>query len=623
MNRDEIVQKLLDDGVIDSREAAEIRSELPPDASEELVVGLIRGEYTHLPPRQVASSLGLTLSQYGSYDDTTFKSYQSEQEALRRGEEARERLRRRNEPSELADGFDTLKEAWEGSDFENGGDAYDFVRDHYNNLKDLGVFSPDAQRDIERDLNNLKWATPSPDQLEGVVRKMQTYGATDEDLTEVRDSFPSDYLGVQDDAQDEADFLDRAQPQYSGISSLDPAQQAAALTGASAVGDLDEMSSGEIGFMAQAIRDGIISSDVSITPRERASYTGSGSVFDRSTGQVLSEDEWALVQSNPEFAAVYREKAGIGKAVQDLLDSGKFTQTVNRPTGPYQASQQYQTKTVGAYNPQTGRYETKQVRDTSAPWRNYMPIEDIAVPTASYGSTGPLNPWEAESYDYKVGDGRADWIQMSATERRMRLDLMEDNGLLSADQRAAMDYAGINGGNPLNFAAMEIWEQATSVASEFQFSPLDAIRAIGEQKAVNEASRRGGGGRGPTYSVPASLREIPDYKTLAQNTKQIFRGQLGRDMEDWELAIYADTLKQEHVTANERRIQIHKQAWDDAVAGGSTEVDFTAVEDPNKAVEYDIEEAYTNELSRQEDVEATANTHRLLMDSIATGQRMI
>jgi hypothetical protein len=259
-------------------------------------------------------------------------------------------------------------------------------------------------------------------------------------------------------------------------------------------------------------------------------------------------------------------------------------------------------------------------------------LEDLNIPTLaptpwSGGVPVAGAAWEGPTWDYKTGDGRAEWLGMSERTRIANIKLMADNGLLNADQLKLMQGPNGAGGNPLNLVAMDIWEQAVSLSSQFQLSPLDAIQAIGTQIAVTNAAKQassGGGGRlAPTYSVPASLREIPDYKTLAQNTKQIFRGELGRNMEDWELRIYADELKRQNEVAQERRIGIHKQAWDEAIAGGTTDVDFTAVEDPNTALSYDIEKAYAGEIDRNQRVEDRSNTNRLLMNSITTGQRMI
>ena len=53
------------------------------------------------------------------------------------------------------------------------------------------------------------------------------------------------------------------------------------------------------------------------------------------------------------------------------------------------------------------------------------------------------------------------------------------------------------------------------------------------------------------------------------------------------------------------------------------EVDFGEVEDPNKTLQFDIEEDYANELDRQERVEDRSLSRNLMMDSITTGRRMI
>jgi hypothetical protein len=145
---------------------------------------------------------------------------------------------------------------------------------------------------------------------------------------------------------------------------------------------------------------------------------------------------------------------------------------------------------------------------------------------------------------------------------------------------------------------------------------------MGEAKARTQAPTRGYGSR-PKYSVPASLRDIPDYKALATESRQVFRGKMGRDMEDWELALLSDELGESYKNQNEQLIKLHKASWDDAMSGGTMEVDYGEVEDPNKSIQFDIEEKYANELDRQERVEDRSMSRNLMMDSITTGRRMI
>ena len=262
--------------------------------------------------------------------------------------------------------------------------------------------------------------------------------------------------------------------------------------------------------------------------------------------------------------------------------------------------------------------------------QGHIPIEDLAIP-----SPVVTNPWETSSYDYKVGSGRGEWMGMSKMMQKRYIITMKQQGLISEDQYNDWTQPMIDPGNwsggaldvnmnsqSMNLTAMSIYERATSLSSQFQRDPLTALSAMGQEARQYRASR-GSGRSAPKYSVPASLREIPDYKTLATRTKGVFSAELGRDMEDWELGILADELKGKYEEANRDRIAIHKEAWNDAVAGGSTEVDFGEVEEPLEGLEFDIGEKYGAEIDRYERVEDRANSRRQLIDSISVGERMI
>jgi hypothetical protein len=610
VTRDQIIDRLIENKIITYSEARDLRVYLPPDAPQEQMLAVIKGSYPNVRPRDVVRSLGISIADYNDIKATDVESYREEREHERMAERFREQAEAFSSRNRLT-GENIVEEpqTWEGTEFENSREVFYFLRDEYNSLKKQGVFSVQEQEQLERFIGtkSLVQQDISAEEANDFVRQMSLAGADPEDLSTVRQQLPISYnFAMADDA--EAAFLAK-QPDYTGLRSLDPIQQAQVAAGADRIVD-SSMSAGETSFLSDLQAEGIIPEGVTVETRSRLGYTGSGTVFDRATGQVISEDEWNLIKTNEAAAEVYRSKASVAQGVQSLLSSGKFTGT-----------SQYQSKTVSAYNPRTGQYETRvtSVRDPGK--LGLLPVEDLAIPTAA--PTGAA--WEGPTYDYKVGDGRAEWLGLSTRARAMRMKLMADSGLITHEQVEAMQGSWGSGGHPLNFLAMDIWEQAVSVSSEFQYSPLDAIQAIGTAKAAQEAATRRGrsGASAPTYSVPASLREIPDYKTLAQNTKQIFRGQLGREMEDWEVQLYADELKREHEEANRQRIDIHKQAWDEALAGGSTEVAFTAVEDPNTALDFDIEEAYADEIDRNVRVEDRANQNRLLMQSISVGQRMI
>lgn len=302
-----------------------------------------------------------------------------------------------------------------------------------------------------------------------------------------------------------------------------------------------------------------------------------GKIFDRASGAVMSKNMYEILQKETTVREAYKGAKRPTSAVRGLLDKPFFS-----GRGPQ------------------------------------MPVEDIAIP-----SLLPSEAYEIDPYLYGgKTESIAEWSGMSVRERKMRMRLMADGDMLSEENINVMNFS-----DPYNEQAIQMWDAAKQLSEVHQVDPIHVLTQQGrlnrEANAIASRSRGGGGRVGPTYSVPASLREIPDFKTLAQNTKALAGTALGRDLEDWEVSLLSDELKDEHITANEQRIAIHKQAWDEAISGGSVDVDFTGVEDPNKALSYDIEEMYGSEIARNERVDDRANSRRLLMDSISMGQRMI
>lgn len=245
-----------------------------------------------------------------------------------------------------------------------------------------------------------------------------------------------------------------------------------------------------------------------------------------------------------------------------------------------------------------------------------LPIENIegTIPTLVV-----TEGWQRPLYDWDAGSGQAQWQGMAAYSRRAKVDYMVQTGLIRDDERARYyDSNSILGG--------QMWEAVNGVSRGGQMSQYEAMKQLGGVATdVRDQLRGTGSGArsiAPKYSVPASLREVPDYKALATQTRELFRPTLGRDMEDWELAFLSDELGEQYKTRNDQLIQAHKAAWDDAVAGGTVNVDDIEVTDPGSALTFDIEDRYSDELGRQEDVEEYGTSRQLLMDSIAVGQRM-
>jgi len=524
-----------------------------------------------------------------------------------------------------------------------------------------GAFTPREESDIFNAIADIK----TREHVERVLAQMVTAGVSPDELTGLG-GLGTEFVAsatTQAGIDDEARFIAENQPRYGGVGSLGAEQQAAVAAGLTPSGGSWE-----------DIRDGITGAEgeeeVKGLDRLRY-YKDEDFILDRSTGNVMSEQQWAVLKRQDEIGeaarAEYLSVRAIGEVATRLIESGKFTGDLTRnvrkeyiygPDGKKvlddngnpkyrtvrpmgtdengdtrtvkaqpntQFNPKYIWKTEGYYDTAMGRYVTKRVRVKNPDYkyvsRNYLPVEDIATPSPVVNEA-----WEAPSYDYSVGGGRAEWLGFTPRQRNMRVKYMENVGILTSGQVEAMGgYAG----TPLNFAVMDIWENVSAVSSQLQYSQFDAMNAIGVQIAMNKATQtssggyRSSGGGGPTYSVPASLREVPDYKTLAERTKSVFDSELGRDMEDWELALLSDELGDKYAQANRQRIDIHKNWWDDSVSGGTTDVDFTEVEEPEEGLMFDIGEKYEAEINRNVRVEDRANNRNLLMNSIAVGERMI
>lgn len=312
-----------------------------------------------------------------------------------------------------------------------------------------------------------------------------------------------------------------------------------------------------------------------------------GDIIDRVSGRALTKQQYSILKKNDLARAAYKRTRPTSSSMQQILDSGVFFGE-------------------GVSNKNTTNRNGR------------IPIENIEIPTLF-----PEKSWERDPYLYGgAAESRAELIGMSTRERE-RVMLSMSRALMLPDQPVDL----MNFVSPFNEEVETQWDIAKTLSEAWQMEPLDVIAGIGRANRSEEAAARrqyrGSGAAKPKYSVPASLRSIPDYKTLAQETKGVFSQELGRDMEDWELALLADELKNNYATENAQLRAINREAWDDAVAGGSGEVDLTAVEDPTAALQFDIQESYSNELDRKERVVDRANNRRLLMDSLSIGERMI
>jgi len=334
----------------------------------------------------------------------------------------------------------------------------------------------------------------------------------------------------------------------------------------------------EIGTISTRLADG------SVITTKGYDLVGPDRILDRATGTVMTNEMYNIIRRNETIAADYSAMGKPAPAIQELLDSGMFRDP---------------TKVPGL----TGKA--------------FMPLEDLGI-----ASVSPTAPWQRDAYNWTAGSGSAQWQSMSARSRRANTKYMVDSGMVPGGEVGGFD-------NPFSLAGGRQWEQILGVSREKQIAPQSAMNVIGaEVNRVRDIASQysSGGGYGsasaPKYSVPASLRTIPDYKSLAQQTKSSFLAELGRDMEDWELALMSDVLGEAYKKRNTQLISADRAAWEDAVSGGTVSVENIEVLDPAETLQFDIEDTYADELQRYDQVEDYGQSRGLLMDSIVTGQRM-
>jgi hypothetical protein len=144
-----------------------------------------------------------------------------------------------------------------------------------------------------------------------------------------------------------------------------------------------------------------------------------------------------------------------------------------------------------------------------------------------------------------------------------------------------------------------------------------------KQLALAKARAGGGGaGRRPSFSVPASLREIPDYESISQESQNMFRQRLGRDAEDYETAVLADYMQERYREQNAEKIRAARAAFY-AAQGGGQGVMEVEVPNPSLRLQKFLEERYEPEIERNEQVADTSATNRLMIDAITRGAGMV
>ena len=203
-------------------------------------------------------------------------------------------------------------------------------------------------------------------------------------------------------------------------------------------------------------------------------------------------------------------------------------------------------------------------------------------------------------YVWGSGAGAEQWRKYSPEMRANMEGKLVNAGVL----REGNFIPGTDG-----MAQHEAWELVLDWSEYYGITPLNALRKMEAEGIYRDTSGGGGGGGG---AGPRTVTVIPDYETIAQNSKAMLRNQLGRDMDDWEIKLVADEMQKLY------RKQAGQQL--EAQLAGSGEFEIT---DPQTVTQAFIEEQYDPEIQRQQAIQENSANYKLSMDVLTRGAAMV
>lgn len=288
---------------------------------------------------------------------------------------------------------------------------------------------------------------------------------------------------------------------------------------------------------------------------------------------------------------------------------------------------------IGLQAPDQAAHLRMVTSDEYDPWGNTQKdmstreliARELRQEETFYGRSGDSDlAWEKDQYSrpggYVSGSELLTWTQISPEKRSVYEDKFVRAGLLDAED-------GVFGFQPgaIGMPQMQALRQTMAVANYYGVGIDIALdRMIVDQTAAERlaASRRGPGAQRASFSVPASLRQIPDYESIQQEVHNLARQRLGRDLEDWEIGVLADQMKGQYQNANAEKIKAARAAFYQAQSGKSGVMEVE-VPDPQYRAQKFIEERYGAEIGRNDQVQDTAATNRIMIDAITRGGSMV
>lgn len=264
--------------------------------------------------------------------------------------------------------------------------------------------------------------------------------------------------------------------------------------------------------------------------------------------------------------------------------------------------------------------------DTPFPtnWWPGIEVENVYADLQHYGP-GPFGPtgldrnlhperWAAGAdyvrfWDEETGQEDQIWVRYDPTRAAQQFFAMDN--ATREEYNTLMAQAGIipEGYEGLADYSMEGANAFAQVLQMANYYGISARQVLQRATALAARGRRGGGGggRGPTVKV-----KVPDYETLLVDAETAIQAAVGRDIDDWEMAVVADHMQDRYGewAAAEKR----------AALGGNGTYE---IPDPVKLSQKFVKERYSSEIERLEDVADQRQTNQILINAATKGTQMM
>lgn len=193
------------------------------------------------------------------------------------------------------------------------------------------------------------------------------------------------------------------------------------------------------------------------------------------------------------------------------------------------------------------------------------------------------------------------YMAMGGKERERYATMMVNAGLLPKEFKGLGDFTP---------EAAAAFSEALSWANYWGQPLDDALVHMGG--LYKKLGGGGGGGRGGGGGPQVKL-EIPDYETLVAEAKELIQAKVGnRDVKEWELALVADEFQRQY------------GRWADAtkarMIGGNGTYE---IPDPVALTETFVEDKYSDEIGRLEDIGDQRQMNQLLVGAATRGTQMM